>query len=200
MDSNAISLSLASGRAMIRSISFIIRTAPSIRTLNRFCCLWIDQTEFGLQTIESLPGLIGAVDDLIPVHPFGFIVEDVFPAGSHQGLTMFLHRSIEKTISIFFRCFEDRTPRIQERGEGRDEGEEFVVGTKSFQERTTIIDGLQDGWIGLFWKAGHEEEIDPLGAEIDGIADHPFQAIHCYKAFQRPFELLHREIPERFRY
>ena len=49
---------------------------------NRFRRFWIDQAEFGLQMIESLPGFIGAIDDLVPIHPFGFIVENIFPAGS----------------------------------------------------------------------------------------------------------------------
>jgi hypothetical protein len=44
---------------------------------------------------------------------------------------MFLHRAIKQAISIFFWCLEDQTPGIQEGGKRRDEGEEFVVRTKS---------------------------------------------------------------------
>ena len=54
---------------------------PFESQLNRFRCFRIDQAKFGLQAIESLPGFIGAVDDLIPVHPFRFVVEDIFPTG-----------------------------------------------------------------------------------------------------------------------
>jgi hypothetical protein len=45
---------------------------------------------------------------------------------------MFLHGPMEKAIPIFFRSFEYRTPRIQERGERRDEGNEFPIRSESF--------------------------------------------------------------------
>jgi hypothetical protein len=100
--------------------------------LNRFCCLGIDQTEFGLQSVKSLSRLISTVDDFIPIHPLCFIIENIFPTGGHESLTVFLDRPIEQAISIFFWGFEYNAPGIQEGGKGRDEREEFVVGTKSF--------------------------------------------------------------------
>ena len=75
---------------------------------------------------------------------------------------MFLHRPMNQAISIFFRGFEDQTSGIQEGGKRRDEGEEFIIRTKSIQKDPTIFHCIQDGLIGLFWETGHEEEVDPL--------------------------------------
>jgi hypothetical protein len=58
---------------------------------------------------------------------------------------MLFHRTIEKTVSISFRCFEDGTPGIQEGGKRGDKRKEFLVGTESLQEGTAIIDALQGG-------------------------------------------------------
>jgi hypothetical protein len=93
----------------------------------------VDQTEFQLQAVQSLSGFIRAVDDIIPGHPFRFIIEDIFPTGGQEGLAMLLYGSMEKAISKFLRFFKYHTPgsRKGARGEIKDK---FPVGSKSLKQ------------------------------------------------------------------
>ena len=57
---------------------------------------------------------------------------------------MFFHGPVKKTVSVFFRFFEDRAPGVQERSQGRDERKQFVVGLKALQQGTAVIDRVED--------------------------------------------------------
>ena len=102
---------------------------------------------------------------------------------------MLFHRPVEKTVSIFLRFFEDRTPGVQEGSQGRDEGDQLVVGSESFQEEAAVVDRLHDGCVGLLRKTGHEEEVDPFAAEVDGIGDHLLQGLIIVGSAKGPPDL-----------
>ncbi len=138
-------------------------------------CLHIDEAEFPLESVQPQSSLIGPVHNFVTGHPFGLVIQGVFPTRRKHCQPVLLNGPVEKIVTVSAWILEDRAAGIQKGSEGGDERDESPTPPIFPEKVSTVLDGIEDRLESLFGQSRHEEQVDSFAAQVEGIPHHFFQ-------------------------
>src|SRR4030042_4151118 len=90
---------------------------------------------------------------------------------------MLLEGAKQEAVPEPLGLLKGHAPRVQKRRQGRNEGEESLCPAKALEQVAAIGNRLHDGIIVLLGQPGHEEEVDPPRAILNGRVEERLQLL-----------------------